>query len=69
MGLAGVAGPFGGGFGYAFHLFFVGADDINHEKEAKEHIFMLCLVAAIVFSAIFFVAMLLFRGKPPIPPT
>ena len=69
MGLAGVAGPFGGGFGYAFHFFFISADDEKNPSLAKDHIFNLCLMSAIIFSAIFLVAMLIFRGKPPLPPT
>eukprot|EP01022_Parablepharisma_sp_SALTPOND_P033009 TRINITY_DN88037_c0_g1_i1.p2 TRINITY_DN88037_c0_g1~~TRINITY_DN88037_c0_g1_i1.p2 ORF type:complete len:318 (-),score=18.56 TRINITY_DN88037_c0_g1_i1:138-1091(-) len=67
--IAAIMGPLGGAFGYVFHLFFVSPEDENHPEIAKENIFKLCWVTAIVFSIIYLIAMILFKEKPDIPPT
>jgi len=64
-----VVGPLGSGFGYVFHTFFVSSDDEKTPEVAKEHIFNLCVVSAIVFSIAFGIVIVFFRSKPPIPPT
>ena len=67
--LSAIMGPLGGGFGYVFHLFFVSPEDIHHPEEAKKNIQNLCIASALVFTSIYVVALLLFRAKPPTPPT
>eukprot|EP00830_Metopus_es_P007527 TRINITY_DN1715_c0_g1_i3.p1 TRINITY_DN1715_c0_g1~~TRINITY_DN1715_c0_g1_i3.p1 ORF type:complete len:289 (+),score=26.84 TRINITY_DN1715_c0_g1_i3:556-1422(+) len=66
---AALMGSVGGGFGYIMHLFFVSPSDIHHEKIAQDHIFNLCLFAAIAFTVILAVCLAIIREKPPIPPT
>ena len=64
-----IMGPLGSGFGYVMHLFFVSSEDYNDDNIAKEHIFKLCWVSGLIFAGAYVIALLVYREKPPIPPT
>jgi len=66
---AGSMGAVGGGFGYLCHLVFVRPSDIDNPDLAQTHVFYLCLTAAIVFTLLLLIAVLIIRERPPIPPT
>ncbi len=60
---------FGAGFGYMFHVFFVDPDDTDDPEEAKDNILDLCYASAILFTSLYLVAVVIFKEKPPLPPT
>ena len=55
--------------GYYLPEIFVSSEDVKNPEVAKEHIFQLCYVSAIIFVIVEAVGLSIFRERPPIPPT
>ncbi len=65
--LSSVMGVVGGGFGYVLQIMFVASSDRG--QVAKDHILKLCQYTLAIFASLYTISMILFRQKPPTPPT
>ncbi len=69
--LPALMGTVGGGLGYTYALFFVSSSDADNPNKdvGREHVFNMCMFAAVSVTVIFSISMAIIRSRPAIPPT
>ena len=67
--MGGIAEAMGTAIGFLLPSLFVDPEDENNPELAREHIWKLCFVSAIIFCSAQLVALFMFKEKPFVPPT
>lgn len=71
MTIATASQPLGVAIGYVFPSFFVGADDAlpENKEQARHDVYLSLVWQAVMGSIMTLVAFILFKEKPPTPPS